>query len=313
MKGIEILNLMGKSSKKLLVHKDIPNITIKKNIDIILTPQFYTFLKEELGIKFAYQAKQIAPSLFDDYLDKNKEYQYYVYKCDGVWCFFAYDIEEITSFLEEKGVKKHQIGKIFFAQELEPHLQKAMSLSQNKALMSIDGVVTVIPKKLLDNNYEYQELDLLDNINLNHGVSIGSSYSSLIPLKETIISTILLLILGGIYIFEGINIKESINNDMRKLESLLDKNPKLSSNRIRQSIIQEYVPIDKEERKKRDLIYKISKLLSSSTKLKALLVDDKKIIAVIETKNISNLKRKAQKANLKVKQKGNEVIVESGL
>jgi len=312
MKGIEILNLMGKSNKRLLVHKDIPNITIKKNIDIILTPQFYTFLREELGIKFAYQAKQIAPSLFDDYLDREKEYQYYVYKCDDSWCFFAYDIEEITSFLEKKGIKKHEIGKIFFAQELEPHLQKAISLSEKKALISIDGVVTVIPKKFLDSDYEYQELNF-DKINLTHGVSIGSSYSSLIPLKETIITTLLLSILGGIYLFEGLETRSSISTEMEKLESLLDKNPKLSSNHIRESIIQKYVSIDKTERRKRYLIDKISKLLSSSTHLRSLLVDDKKIIAILETKNVSSLKRKAQKANFKVKIKGKEVIVESSL
>jgi len=56
----------------------------KKNIDIILSPEFYTFLKEELGIKFAYQAKQIAPSLFDDYLDDSSRYQYFVYKVDNL-------------------------------------------------------------------------------------------------------------------------------------------------------------------------------------------------------------------------------------
>jgi len=312
MKGIEILNLMGKSNKRLLVHKDIENITTNKNIDIILTPQFYTFLREELGIKFAYQAKQIAPSLFDDYLDKEKEYQYYVYKCGEEWCFFAYDIEEITSFLEEKGVKKHQIGKIFFAQELEPLLKKAISLGEKNALVSIDEVVTIIPKKLLDIGYEYQELDL-DKVNLTHGVSIGSSYSSLIPLKQTIMITLMLSTLGAIFIFEGMNIRKSIDSDMKKLEMFLDKNPKLSSSRIRKSILDKYIPIDKKERKKRDIMDKISKLLSSSTQLKSLLVDDKKVVATIETNNISMLKRKASKANLKIRQKGNEVIVESSL
>ncbi len=44
----------------------MPDISTKKNIDIILTPQLYIFLKEDLEIKFKYQAKQIAPSLFDD-------------------------------------------------------------------------------------------------------------------------------------------------------------------------------------------------------------------------------------------------------
>ncbi|MCK4441951.1 MAG: hypothetical protein KAU90_08080, partial [Sulfurovaceae bacterium] len=133
------MNLMGKSNPRVLVYRDMESISTKDNIDIILTPQFYYFLQEELGIKFAYQAKQIAPSLFEEYLDEQKEYQYYVYKCDNYWCFFAYDIEEITSFLETKGLKKHQIGKIFFVQELSKYLDKAISLGNTTALKSIDG------------------------------------------------------------------------------------------------------------------------------------------------------------------------------
>jgi len=289
MKGIEILNLMGNSNKKLLVHREMESINTNENIDIILTPQFYSFLQEELGVKFSYQAKQIAPSLFDDYVDEQKEYQYHVYKCDSYWCFFAYDIEEITSFLETKGLNKHQISKIFFAQELAPYLEKAISLGSSTALKSIDGIVTIVPKRLFDNEYNYKRLDLGD-ISLKNGISISSSYSSLIPLKQTITITILLVILGGISIFEGKQIRNSIQPDKEKLEALLDKNPRLSSNRVRKSILAQYEPIDKTERKKRDIIDNISKLLSSTSQLKELVVDDKKVVAIIETNSdkISN-------------------------
>lgn len=273
---------MGKSNPRVLVYRDMQSINTNENIDIILTPQFYYFLQEELGIKFAYQAKQIAPSLFEDYLDDQKEYQYYVYKCDAFWCFFAYDIENITSFLETKGITKHQIGKIFFVQELAQSIEKAISLGNSKALKSIEGTATILPKRLLESEYNYQKLDV-DTVSLNNGIAISSSYSSLIPLKQTILVTSLLVLLGGIYIFEGIQIKKSIQSDREKLELLLDKNPKLSSNRIRKSILQQYEPIDKNERLKRDTIDNISKLLSSQSQLKELMVDDKKIVATIET------------------------------
>jgi len=301
---------MGKSNPKLLVHRDMESISTNNNIDIILTPQFYFFLREELGIKFTYQAKQIAPSLFDDYLDENKNYQYYVYKCDNQWCFFAYDIEEVITFLEDKGIKRHQIGKIFFAQELARHLEEAISLGNRTALKSIDGVVTVVPKRLFGNEYEYKTLDIKD-ISLKHGVSISSSYASLVPLKKTVIITTLLAILGGISIFEGTQIKNSIQPDKEKLEALLDKNPRLKSNRIRKSILAQYEPIDKLERKKRDIIDNISKLLSSTSQLKELVIDDKKVKAIIETTNIRAIINKAHSKKLNVKKHGSrEIIVE---
>jgi len=303
---------MGKSNPKLLVHKEMESISSNKNIDIIITPQFYFFLREELKIKLTYQAKQIAPALFDDYLDENN-YQYYVYKCDNQWCFFAYNIEEIITFLEDKGIKRHQIGKIFFAQELAPYLKEAISLGNKTALKSIDEVVTVVPKRLFENEYEYKVLNLKD-IPLKNGLSISSSYSSLIPLKQTITITTLLAILGGIYIFEGMEIRKSIQPDQEKLEALLDKNPKLSSNRIRKSILAQYEPIDKIERKKRDIIDSISKLLSPTNQLKELVVDDKKIKAIIETNNIGAIINKAHNKKLNVKKHGNkEIIVEEVL
>jgi hypothetical protein len=314
MKGIEILNLMGKSNKRLLVHKDIKNININNAVDIVLTPQFYTFLQEELGVKFGYQAKQIASSLFDGYLDEQKKYQYYVYKCDSSWCFFAYNIEDIINFLEDKGLKKHQIGKIFFAQELAPYLQKAIELGDTKALQSIDGITTILPKRVLDSEYNYKKLNLND-IPLKNGIAIGSSYSSLIPLKQTIAITSMLIILGGIFIFEGNMIKESIRPNQEKLEKLLDKNPKLSSSRIRKSILQQYIPIDKKERLKRDIIEKISKLLSSNSQLKSLAVDNKKVIAIIETtddKTTNQIVKNAHSKKLIAKKEGTKQIKVEG-
>jgi len=301
---------MGKSNPKLLVHRDMESISTNNNIDIILTPQFYFFLQEKLGIKFVYQAKQIAPSLFDDYLDEQKDYQYFVYKCNEYWCFFAYDIEEITSFLETKGLKRHQIGKIFFAQELAPYMEEAISLGNSRAIQSIDGIATIVPKRLFGNEYEYKTLDIKD-ISLKHGVSLSSSYSSLVPLKQTLIITNLLAILGGIYIFEGTQIRNSIQADQEKLEALLDKNPKLKSNRIRKSILAQYKPIDKVERKKRDIIHNISKLLSSTSQLKELVIDEKKVKAIIETTNIRATINKAHIKKLNVKKHGSrEIIVE---
>ena len=197
---------MGKSKTRLSVHKDMQQLSIDENVDIIITPQFYTFLKEELGVKFAYQAKQIAPSFFDDYLDSTKEYHFFVYKCEEYWCFFAYCVDEITEFLETKGVKIHQISKIFFAQELSSSITDAIDLSPSVAMQSLDGIVTILPKRLMSSDYRYTHLDL-GGLSLKNGVAMSSSYGSFVSLKETTVITSILLLLGVIFIVEGGRIK----------------------------------------------------------------------------------------------------------
>ncbi len=282
---------MGKSNKRLLVHKDMPNIDINGHIDIVLSPQFYTFLREELGIKFAYQAKQIAPSILDDYLEDSQNYQFFVYKYKNYWYFFAYNIDEISIFLENRGVKKYQINKIFFAQELSQYLDNSIiNLGDKKCLINIDDIVTVVSKRLIED--ETKELDL-KALQLKEGVSISSSFGSIIPFKYTLILTTLLFILGGIFVAEANRAKNSIRDDEEKLDLLLQRDTKLNSKRIRESILAQYEPIDKIERLKRDILVDISKLLSTHTRLKELRLDDKKISAIIETDNINRVLKEA--------------------
>ena len=286
------------------------NVDTNQNIDIILTPQFYTFIKEELGVKFTYQAKQIAPSLFDDYLDTKQTYQYHVYKCDDKWCFFAYSIDEVTLFLEEKGLKIEQIGKIFFAQDMDSYLEKAIDLGHDSVLQSLDGTVTLLPKRLMSSDYIYNEIDL-NKISLQNGIAISSSYDSFIPLKQTILITSLLAILGGIFIVEGNRVKSSIANEKEKLDILVSKNSRLSSNRVRKSILGTYEPIDKRERLKRDTIEEVSKLMTKNISLKNITVDDSKIVVTLKAKNASAIKpliKKAKAKMFKVKKEANNQI-----
>jgi len=282
---VPTLNLTAKSNNKLLIHKKMKKIiSLENSIDIILTPQFYTFIREELDVKFSYQAKQIAESLFDDYLDHNKEYQYYVYKCDNIWCFFAYNIEEIDNFLESVGIEKHRVSKIYFAQQLIDKLDKPILLDENTVLQNIDGIATIVPIQIMNPNIEYNSLNI-NEFKLKGGVTMGSSLNSYVSLKETIMLGSIFCILGGISIFEANRIKHSITNNNDKLSKLLDENPRYGSSLVRESILSKYAPIDKKERAKRQAIKDISKFLSNKSQLKLLTIDKDKIQANIRTTN----------------------------
>ena len=293
-----ILNLTAKQSNRILIHKNMEPVKLENSVDIILTPQFYTFLREELDIKFAYQAKQIAGSLFDDYIDTTVDHQYHVYKCDNSWCFFAYNIEEIDTFLESKGIEKHRVAKIYFAQQLESELTKPMSLSGNHALQNVDGVVTMVPKRFLSEDMEYITLNT-EKIKLKNGVTMGASLNSFVSLKETIVLGSLLALLGTSFIVEGNRIKSSMANEDAKLTTLIDDNPKYGSSMLRQSILEKYKPIDTVERAKRQAMKEISKLLSAKSQLKELNINKSNISATIATQNQNISKQVSDHAKIK--------------
>ena len=289
---------MGGSNRRVLIHKNMKPISQSGNIDIILTPQFYTFLREELAIKFTYQAKQIAPALFDDYLEVGKEYQYHVFKSNSYWYFFAYSIDEIINFLKEKGVEAHQVGKIYFAQELASLLEEPMVLGEQEAMQSMGDIVAIIPKRLIIEDDIYQKIDL-SKVSLHNGIALSSSYESVIPLKQTILITTLLVALGGVFLVEGNRIKGSLKNIEAKRDLILEKNPKLSSTLIRNSELGKYEPIDKKERLKRESIKELSKMLSSKSILKILSVDDKSVKATIKTKDANSAKQIKNRSKIK--------------
>jgi len=274
-------------------------VSLEHSVEIILTPEFYTFIREELDIKFAYQAKQISESLFDDYLDA-KEYQYHVTKGEGVWYFYAYNIEEIENFIESIGIEKHRVSKIYFAQELKNELEDPIQLSETTVLQNIEGVVTLIPSRLINQHVSFKTLNL-KTVKLSSGISMGASYASLVSLKETILLSSIFVMLGTVFIFEGNRIKSSISTENDQLTQLLDKNPhsNYGSSIIRENILEKYRPIDKTERAKRQSMQDISKLLSANSELTTLNIEKSTIKSSIKISNTSISKQVIQNAKAK--------------
>ena len=287
-------------------------VSLEQSVEIILTPELYTFIREELDIKFAYQAKQIAASLFDDYLDNSKEYQYHVSKCEDDWCFYAYEINEIENLIEKVGIEKHRVSKIYFAQELSTDLREPIQLSDKTILQTIEDTVTVIPTRLIELNTDFQTLNL-SKVKLKSGVGLAASHSSFISIKETILLSSIFFILGTIFIVEGNRIKSSVSDDDAQLIQLLADNPTFGTSFVRKSILEKYKPIDKEEKAKRQNIKDISKLLSAKSELTSLKIEKSIITANIKTSNTRISKQVLQSAkakNFKSSNTGNNVTLE---
>jgi len=235
--------------------------------------------------------------LVDDYLDA-KTYQYHVSKQEGYWYFYAYNIEEIETFIESVGIEKHRVSKIYFAQELKDELAEPIQLSNTTLLQTIEGIVTLIPAQLIDPNVPVKTLDL-ETLKLRSGVGMGASHASLVSLKETILLSSLFVILGTIFIFEGNRIKSSIDQENTQLIKLLSADSSYGSKMIRENILEKYKPIDKIERAKRQTIQDISKLLSSKSELTMLNIQKSTIKADIKISNRSISKQVIESAKVK--------------
>ncbi|KIM03629.1 MAG: hypothetical protein KN64_11575 [Sulfurovum sp. AS07-7] len=299
------MNLITKNRRTVVIlYPDIAVLPNALKMDFILTPHFYTYLKEELAVKYAFQAKQFASSLFDGLLEKEKNYSYHVIKNEqNEWEFFAYIPEDIEKFLLSKNITSSQIGKIYFAQQF-PHLfEESVKLGLKDVIKNLNGIVTTIPLRILPFDHKFKNEESEEQIELKDGVHLtSSSVDTLLSFKDSVILSSLFVILGVIFLIQSFMIG-NLDEPQARLQKLSDEHPNLSSHIIRDNIMKKYEKIDKEERFKRDTTQKISKLISNESNLSELNIRENQVYATINVKNqmIENqIKNQAQIEKLEV-------------
>jgi len=252
------LNFTGNSNPLVLVHRNMEHIAIDVPVDVMLTPQFYTVKKEPLPVRFAYQAKKIAPSLFDGLLDTEGNYDYFVYRENDSWVFIAYEAAEIMYFLQKKGISPEKIGKIYFAQQAVNKITSPVALGEKEALTQIDGTVVVIPRMALP-NADFLPFD--NSFRPLQGVRPEAGVQSLLSRKEAIVLAVVLVLFAAVWFAEGMRYGKTNVKLQERLTELYESYPALQSAYARESIASKYRTIDTVERKKRKIIGKIAGLI----------------------------------------------------
>jgi hypothetical protein len=297
---------MGKDKKLLLVHTSMDNVTLDESVNVLLTPQFYTMKKEALPVKYAYQAKKIAPSLFDGLLEEEGSYSYFVIKENESWVFIAYDIHSITTFLESKGITADKVSKIFFAQQAVDSFTAPLALNDKEALVVLDNTVVLVPRLALGSQEE-PSLVMDSSFTPKSGVSLQGGSSSLITQKQALLLAAIFMLFAGVFLFEGLRYggENELAND--ELESLYTAYPALQSSYAREGIVDKYRTIDEKERKKRDAIKTFSGMIFKGVTLTALDVNTKGFKAQFScanaevAKRVKELAKKAHFNSAKVK------------
>ena len=281
---------MGSNRKLLLIYESMPAVNSSERIDIMLTPQDYTLKREEIPLKYHYQAKKIAPSLFEGLLENAEEYAYFVYQQQESWIFIAYHPEQIRNLLQKKGIDLDHVGKVFFAQQAQSHFSAPLWLDTKKALGVVDDMVVILPRT-------YMEKDVSPVKFGNHftpatGVSLKSNQQhSLLSSQQMLGFVAVSILFVFMFISEGRNYQQNLVAEEEKFISLTETSPVLQSKIQRESIFQKYKAIDSKERKKRDFIKQLSKLIFKGVILNEVDMNHKRIEANFVCEDETTVKR----------------------
>ena len=251
----------------------MPQQDLSEAVNIMLPPQFYTLKKESLPLKYAFQAKKIAPSLFDGLLEQGTEYDYMVYKEDEQWVFIAYAIEEIARFLQSKGIDATQTGKLFFAQQALNSFADPVALGEKDALVAMGDVVVNIPQVALKEGMELQQID--ESFTPKTGLSLHTSFHSYLTQRQAIALAALFTVFSLVFFAEGWQAGDSSGKIKEEINKLLEENPSLQSQYTRKSIAAKYKDIDSRERRKRDVIKTLAGMLFKGVKVDTFKMDEK--------------------------------------
>jgi len=277
-------------------------------VDLVLTPQYYTMKRDDLPVRFAMQARKLAPAILEEAGDP-ETLRYEVLRQEEGWLYLAYDPREVARALREKGLAPERIGRLYFAQQLEAQLQEPALLPGGEyALHNLEGTVTILPSSLLDPPPSRSALSLpLPQEAFRF--PLGETHTALLGRRQALWLVVAALLLGGAWLLEGIRDTRQAGNLEENLSAELAEYPTLQSRLARQNILEKYRKIDRRERQIRDRIQALGTLTSKETRLNSLTIDETGYQASIElpASKRNTLTEMAREAGLKVERSDREL------
>ena len=279
-------------------------------LDIMLSPQFYTLKRENLPIRYHFQAKKLASSILENLLPEEGGYEYYVFKDKDSWAFMAYNPVEIVSFLQSRGISAEQVSKLYFAQQVSEMFNTPVLLDENTALSSVQESATVVPRVLLPDETQYQNFD--ETFRPKTGISFSAGMHSIIEQKEAWMMGAFFLIFALLFAIEGVRYSRVADAMQEEVALLLQDYPALQSQYARENIAKKYRRIDKEERHKREVLKSISRLVLPGVEVESLLMGKKYYSAAFkcpDEQTVVRILSLAKEKQYKASRVGSENIV----
>lgn len=207
-------DLFASKNDVILVDDDVQNTD---KIDIVLSPRFYWVKKQTLPLKYEYQAKSYAKSVFEGCIPSGN-YTYLAKKHNDEFLLFAYDDAFIVSELEKMGINFSKVQNVYFSQIEFLNIDEAIKINDNFSLAKHDDIIIKMPNQMLKSSILFQEVlrryELPKySINLN-------KFNKIIDSKKTIFISILLVFLIFLYGIEFFLLQNEYKNLEQKQESL---------------------------------------------------------------------------------------------
>jgi len=180
------------------------NKQIDEKSDIVLSPEFYWVKKVTLNLKFSFEVKKMAPSIFDGVLPNGK-FEYKVYKLSPIeYVLIAYDIQKILRDLESLDIDTSLIDKIYTAQNECLENDTTLRVDENFGIVSNDGVILFVPQKFLDTLLQVSVHEVLKEKNLSSDYIYSKNFQRVhVSHKD---SSLLLWLLGILVLLLCVNI-----------------------------------------------------------------------------------------------------------
>ena len=293
------MNFTGNNKELILAHTSMKPVDLSYTVNVMLTPQFYTLKKEVLPLNYAYQAKRIAPSLFEGLVEEGRDHDYIVWKEGDEWVFLAYDMEMITAFLARKGFVLENVSKIFFAQQAVDLFDKPLVLGENEALVSLDDMIVVVPRGALMEEGPFLVFD--NSFTPKKGVGLQDAYGSVLSMKQASTLAVIFTLFSLMFFVEGSRYSNNVQVGEAQMQELLEDYPSLQSKYTRDNIITKYKTIDTAERKKREIVKMVSDMIFKGVTLTSFDIDEKSYKVQFSCKDAqvaNRVKALAKKNNL---------------
>jgi len=284
--------------------------TNKEDYDLLLTPQLYLLKRENLPVRFVFEARRIAPALMEE-LGADSSWAFEVFREGEMWTVIAYHPATVMEVLARAGVPPGRIGRIYFAQQFREQLSKPLLLSDREAMMTMDATVTMVPTSLAVNPTEKWTDPGSLRKPAKGFIFRGRESRKWLGGREFLWIGLILFLLGAVWIAEGIRYRSAISALEARLKAAAGNDPTLVSRITRKNIHDHYVTIDRRQRQIRETMRNIGQLISKDSKLSRLKIDSKGYEASIDAKKnrLRTLKKLADSSALPARIEGETLKV----
>jgi len=228
--------------------------------DIVLSPEFYWAKRVTLNVRFAYQVKKMAPSIFDGILPGD-DFEYKVFKLrPHEFIVVAYDIDNIIMELKALGIDISLIDKIYTAQS--EFIGKEISLKADEVhgITSNEEIIIYLPLKFLDQSPKLNVVDILQDKKLTSDYIYSKNLKKInINDKESNLILWLLVLVVLILFVNVLKIEKYRNLIQKQKKSLIKKYDLPKTNFELKSIQGELSKVEKQQSRLKKVMSYISK------------------------------------------------------